>query len=129
MPGFSILAKMIQGFANGVSKSAQFGTKEAIKGGKSFLLPKYMQKPSPQTMRQQLVFMHEYVQSLPGQHNVSKVWIKHLIDASKKNPNDLKTIIRYLRSPAADSISKWDRADLIHGAVSNLQKILEVIHM
>ena len=98
-------------------------------GLKKFFLPKYMQKPSPETVRQQLSYMQEYVKTLPGQHNVSKVWIQHLIDASKRNPADLKTIIRYLRSPAADSISKWDRASLIHAAMEQLQQVIEAIHL
>ena len=96
---------------------------------KKFFLPKYMQKPSPETVRQQLGYMHEYVKTLPGQHNVSKVWIQHLIEAGKYNASDLKTIIRYLRSPAADSISKWDRAALIHAAMEHLKTIVEAIHL
>lgn len=96
---------------------------------KKFFLPKYMQKPSHDTVRERLRYMHEFTQSLPGQHNVSKVWIQHLIEAGKYNAADLKTIIRYLRSPAADSINKWDRASLIHAAMEHLKTIVEAIHL
>lgn len=96
---------------------------------KKFFLPKYMQRPSPDTVRERLKHMHEFTQSLPGQHNVSKVWIQHLIDGGKYNASDLKTIIRYLRSPAADSISKWDRASLIHAAMEHLQTLMEAVHL
>lgn len=64
-----------------------------------------------------------------GQHNVSKVWIQHLTEAGKYNAADLKMIIRYQRSPAADSISKWDRAALIHTAMEHLRTLIGAVHL
>lgn len=96
---------------------------------KKFFLPKYIQRPSPDTVRERLKYMHEFTQSLVGQHNVSKVWIQHLIESGKYNASDLKTIICYLRAPAADSISKWDLAALIHAAMEYLKTVVEGMHL
>lgn len=96
-------------------------------GLKKFFLPKYLQKPVGDSMQARLDMMNEYTKTLTGQHNVSKVWIEHLIKAGKGD--ELKTIVKYLRSPAADSISPWDRALLIHQAMDKLGMLKEIANL
>lgn len=97
------------------------------KGLKKFFLPTYMQKPVGDTMQARIDMMNQYTKTLTGQHNVSKVWIEHLIKAG--HGEELKTIVKYLRSPAADSISAWDRALLIHQAMDKLGMLKEIANL
>ena len=52
-----------------------------------------------------------------------------MTEAGKSNAADLKMIIRCLRSPAADLISKWDREALIHSAMEHLRTLIEAVHL
>ncbi|MCF8567704.1 hypothetical protein LLE49_23575 [Alicyclobacillus tolerans] len=83
--------------------------------------PSYMKPLPTQEVQKRIEYMQEFVKLLPGQHDVSKRWIQQLIEHG--DASSLKLIVRYLRSDAADSIGKWDRALLLHQAIEKLDLV------
>jgi len=63
---------------------------------------------------------------LPRASGVGEWYLEHMISAAKK-PEQIQTILSYLRSSAAGNLSKMDRASLII-KISEKSKYLDVLH-
>ncbi len=62
--------------------------------------------------------LRQWAHELKDDHGVCKDYIESLIRYGKTS--ELKQVIQYLKSSAADNLSKFDRAQLIHQAMEKI---------